>query len=476
MMTTDKLRLLRWPNHLAVLSLILTPLGFPAAQAQQQTALEEVVVTAQKREEALLDAPLAVTALSSEQLDRLGISSLGDLAQGAVPTLKVQPYPNSPATLILSIRGVGVADAGSVTTEIPVGIYVDGVYIGRSQGLGADILDLERLEILRGPQGSLYGRNTIGGAVNFITRKPSGEFGFKQKLSVGSDWGYYRSLTQVDLPAAEVLGGRLSARISYLLSDDDGWVENAGNGTNFQNYWSDSRDGGRLALRWEGDTVAVDYSYEDSTTEVGQAWFQLRQSPDGTVTPLNDGFRLGTVGFPIANVLDFVTMTDQNGDPNPGFLNTPAQVEAWRTAANEGGGRQERTPYPVHNIPTVVDTESHALTVSWDYSESLQLKSITSYREVSQDTTTAYAGAFGLGLTNLPNQGEIDPRQWSQEFQAIGEALDGRARYVAGVYQYEEDMSPNRQGQQRTNYVSIERCSGSSGGGQGDVGRSGGGR
>ena len=179
MMTTDRLRLLRWPNHLAVLSLVMTPLGFPAAQAQQQTALEEVVVTAQKREEVLQEAPLAVTALSSEQLDRLGITNLGDLAQGAVPTLKVQPFPNSPATLIISMRGVGVADAGSITSEIPVGIYVDGVYIGRSQGLGADILDLERLEVLRGPQGTLYGRNSIGGAVNFVTRKPSGRIWFQ---------------------------------------------------------------------------------------------------------------------------------------------------------------------------------------------------------------------------------------------------------------------------------------------------------
>ena len=118
-----------------------------------------------------------------------GISNLGDLGQGAVPSLKVQPYANSVATLIISIRGVGAEDAGSITTESPVGVYVDGVYLGRGQGLGADILDLERLEVLRGPQGSLYGRNSLGGAVSFVTLKPSGEFGFKQKFTYGAELG-----------------------------------------------------------------------------------------------------------------------------------------------------------------------------------------------------------------------------------------------------------------------------------------------
>ena len=465
-MNTGRSKTLVWTNYAAAFFLVLAPTGMPVAQAQQQTALEEVIVTAQKREELVQDAPLAVTALSAEQLDRLGISSLGDLGQGAVPSLKVQPYANSVATLIISIRGVGAEDAGSITTESPVGVYVDGVYLGRGQGLGADILDLERLEVLRGPQGSLYGRNSIGGAVSFVTLKPSGEFGFKQKFTYGADWDYYRSISQIDLPGFDIGGGRLSAKISYLKTDRDGWVENAGSalGADFGDYWSDAREGGRLALRWDLDNWVVDYSFDYAETEVGQAWFQLNESADGVATRVGsrsgdrdsgrstatDPFKLGTVGIRLDRLGDFLTAALGTND----LSELDDTLTAWRTAANEGSRRQERTPHPVQVSPTAVDTKGHTLNIAYQLSEDVLLKSITGYREVSQVTRNAYAGAFGGGFTNLPTGDIIDQSQWSQEFQIVGETSDGGIRYVGGIYYYEEEVN-ERQGDFRTHYVTL---------------------
>ena len=463
-MNTDRSKTLVWTNYAAAFFLVLAPTGMPVAQAQ--ITLEELVVTAQKREEPVQDLPLAVTALSAEQLDRLGISSLGDLGQGAVPFLKVEPYANSVATLIISIRGVGAEDAGSITTESPVGVYVDGVYLGRGQGLGADILDLDRLEVLRGPQGSLYGRNSIGGAVSFVTLKPSGEFGFKQKWTYGGDWDYYRSISQIDLPGFDIGGGRLSAKISYLETDRDGWVENAGSalGADFGDYWSDAREGGRLALRWDFDDWVVDYSYDYAETEVGQAWFQLRESADGVATRVGsrsgdrdngrataaDPFKLGTVGIRLDRLGDFLTAALGTNDLSE-LDNT---LTAWRTAANEGSRRQVRTPHPVQASPTAVDTKGHTMNIAWEPSEDVSIKSITGYREVSQVTRNAYAGAFGRGVTNQPTGDIIDQSQWSQEFQIVGEILDGGIRYVGGIYYYEEEVN-ERQGDFRTHYVTL---------------------
>ena len=453
---------------LAVLALIMSPVTAPSAWAQQRVELEEIVVTAQKREETLQDAPVALTALSSEQLTNLGIKNLADLSQGAVPTLRISPYPNSPSTLIIAMRGVGVADAGSVTTEIPVGIYIDGVYVGRSQGLGADIIDLERLEVLRGPQGTLYGRNSSGGAVSFVSKKPTGEFGFKQSLSAGTDWDYLRSVTQLNLPSYDVGGGDLSLKFSYLYSQRDGWVENPNTGEFGSNFWGDDREGGRFAAYWERSNFSANYSYDFGETEVGQAWFQLYQSPDGRPTEVFPDafpgqFRVGTVGFPIANVAGFISATEAGNQ-----LAFITSVAPWRTAANESGARSELIPHPVNNRPTTVDTEAHTLNLVWDINENLQIKSITGYREVEQFTTTAYSGAFGIGLTNLPFQGRIEQEQFTQEFQLIGDALDSKLRYVAGVYYFDEDIT-ERQGQNRTAYVTMNDILAAARAGAGDL-------
>ena len=439
-------------------------LGAPPAAAQDEriSALEEVIVTARKREESLQDAPLAVTALSADILEARGLNSLADLGAGAVPTLKAQPYPNAPSTLIIGMRGTGAADAGQVTTEIPVGIYIDGVYLGRSQGLATDLLDLERVEILRGPQGSLYGRNSVGGAVNFVSRKPSGEFGFQQTLSWGDKWGERRSVTHVDIPA---IGG-VSARLSLLDAKDDGWVDNTRTEANNFNYGYEDQEGVRLALRWQIGNTIFDYSYDDSEIENTQSFFQSTAADGGNgfgITP--EGIRQlniaaenvrsapltpGSVDSVDLGILEQIVQDIQT--EGNGGADSPL-VQRWLVPTDD---RLSQTPVARYVRPTVVEAKGHNLTIEAEVSENFSIKYIGSYRELSQHTFNAYGGPLtgGAGLTNAPVGGIIDQDQTTHELQFLGEALEGRLKYVAGLYYFREDVF-EAQGNNRVAYESF---------------------
>jgi len=136
----------------------------------------DIIVTAQRRSERLQSVPIAISAISADAIANQGITNLERLSTAA-PSLNVVAYPNSSDTLTLTMRGQGAGDVGQITRDGGVGLYVDGFYIGRPQGALLDLGEPERIEVLRGPQGTLYGRNTTGGAINIISKKPTGEFG-----------------------------------------------------------------------------------------------------------------------------------------------------------------------------------------------------------------------------------------------------------------------------------------------------------
>ena len=418
-----------------------------SAQDERITALEEVVVTARKREESLQDTPLAVTSLSSDILEARGLNNLADLGAGAVPTLKAQPYPNAPTTLIIGMRGTGASDAGAISTEIPVGIYLDGVYLGRSQGLATDLLDLERVEILRGPQGSLYGRNSVGGAVNFIARKPSGEFGFQQTLSWGDKWGERRSVTHLDVPAI----GPVSARLSFLNAQDDGWVTNTREEPNNFNYGYQDREGVRLALRWTIGNTVFDYSYDDSDTAVTQSFYQS-SAADGSngfgLTPaglaaLNNEIADGS-GASLSDIVLAIQTEGNGGEDSP-------LVERWLVPTDD---RLTATPVGRYVRPTTVETKGHTFSFESEINEYFSIKYIGAYREVSQVTINAYGGPLtgAAGLTNAPTGGTIDQDQTTHELQFLGEALDGRLKYVTGLYYFKENINEG----QGSNHVAYQ--------------------
>ena len=157
------------------------------AQGRSSALLEEIVVTARKREENLQDTPIAVSAFTGDALDFRGVTEIGKLDQ-FVPNLVLNEsttYSNVTNAAVY-IRGIGQNDFTPVI-DPGVGIYVDGVYLGRSVGAVLDIVDVDRVEVLRGPQGTLFGRNTIGGAISLSSKKPGREFGGKVDVKYGTD-------------------------------------------------------------------------------------------------------------------------------------------------------------------------------------------------------------------------------------------------------------------------------------------------
>lgn len=177
--------------------------------------LEEIVVTAQKREQNLQDVPIAVAALGEEQLKINRVLNLLDLGSVA-PGVSVRNAPGGLGAPHVTSRGID--SSGSLPgSDKSISINIDGVYIGAAYGLTNDLLDLVRVEALRGPQGTLFGRNTTGGALSFVTADPTGEFGFRQELS-GGNFNHFRSISHLELPQT----GAFSGYVSYL-HNQRGW-------------------------------------------------------------------------------------------------------------------------------------------------------------------------------------------------------------------------------------------------------------
>lgn len=198
-----------------VLTLIIAVLA-PGSLAQ--TVLEEIVITAQKREQSIQDVPIAVTALSGEELLRNGISDVFDLQQ-STPGLTVAQNQNS-TTSNFSIRGVGTSGS-NFGLESSVGLYVDGIYRARQSSMINEMVDMERVEVVRGPQGTLFGRNSPSGAVLMYTKKPSHEFGGYLNLSMGN----YDQRSINGAIGGSVKEDVLAYRLTGFMTDRDGYAD-----------------------------------------------------------------------------------------------------------------------------------------------------------------------------------------------------------------------------------------------------------
>ena len=178
---------------LPAVAVVVVSFGFgalsPAAAESAQSSpvvIEEVVVTARKREEAAQDVPVAITALTSE-LTSSTIRNLTDV-NGHAPNVNIDSSPGRTGGAAISIRGISPTRLDDNTFDSPIGVMIDGIYLGTSAGQVIENFDLERIEILRGPQGTLFGKNTVGGVVNVIRTRPTGEIGARLKYTIGK-WG-----------------------------------------------------------------------------------------------------------------------------------------------------------------------------------------------------------------------------------------------------------------------------------------------
>lgn len=349
----------------------------PAIERQHE---DEITVTARKREENVQEVPVAVTVTSGEVLEDTSAPDISVL-QSYVPNLSVYAGRNQSTTLTAFMRGIGQADP-LWGVDPGVGLYLDDVYMARPQGALLDVYDVERVEVLRGPQGTLYGKNTIGGAIKYVSRAPTDDLEAKVSVAGGSH-GTQDLRAVVSGPLVE---GKLRGKLAVASLQRDGWGENLFTGRDVSDKDSTAF---RLALDWLAtDRVKVQLSADRTEDDAEPKGYQ----------------RL------VANPLC------------PIFLGTTCAPLNDRYDTQSGLAPLNRT-----------DSEGYALTVGWDLNPALQLKSITAYRESDSDNNidfdTTPARIIDVVATYYDEQ-------VSQELQLVydgGGKIDG----VVGVYYFD---------------------------------------
>jgi iron complex outermembrane receptor protein len=237
------------------------------APTDQSVTLDDIVVTAQRRSQALLDVPLAISALNSENLTKKGITNSANLAT-AVPNLQVSsPYGNTQPNF--SLRGISVANEYNANQASPVGVYIDDVYIASRTSQGMGLFDLDRVEVLRGPQGTLFGRNTTGGAINFITQRPNLS-GFNGRIEGG--YANFNTFSAQGAFETTPIENEFGIRAAFNYQKGDGQIKNiAANGRDANS--TDTLQG-RLSIRFKPNDGPVDinlraYAGRDRGTQAG---------------------------------------------------------------------------------------------------------------------------------------------------------------------------------------------------------------
>jgi iron complex outermembrane receptor protein len=405
------------PLRVAILSVLAAAAWSATAHAQASgdepgatgTVLEEIIVSARKREESLQETPISVTAFTGEGIAARGIETTRDLGQH-VPNLVANngsSVSGNNATGAFFIRGIGQIDF-TLNTDPGVGLYVDEVYIARAVGSVMELLDLETVEVLRGPQGTLFGRNTIGGAIQLRSRPPGKEAGATVQVEIGTD-DLRRARIAADLPISETFTTRLSA--SY--TEQDGFVERPVDGTMLGDV---DELAGRLAMRWEpADSVVADLVVDASR--------EREESPPTKATALDGASAFGAFhNAVVAGTPDCL--------PPPGSFTNPACFNAQFLTGDS------YSTYATAHSQSDLDAWGAALTVAVDINDSLRFKSITAYRDTE-----------ALGFRDGDNSPHViaetqdiwDHEQLSQEFQLAGEAFGEALEWIVGLYYFEEE-------------------------------------
>ncbi|WP_374529764.1 TonB-dependent receptor [Novosphingobium sp.] len=264
----------------ASLIAVAAPALAQEAEENQGSGLDEIVVTAQKREQNLQDVPLAISAISAEKVEKLGISDSRDLS-GMAPNVTIVQGTTSSAAAVISIRGIPTPASETFGLDTANGLYVDGVYIARSGASALDVMDIERIEVLRGPQGTLFGRNTTGGAIHFISRKPS------ETLRVKAEAGYGNFNAwngKISLDPGRILG--IDTSFSYSHRERNGVVDNILQPDDSKDPGARKTDAFRFAARAElGSTGSIQYIFDWSKTTGSPTNFQLTNVANGAIRP-----------------------------------------------------------------------------------------------------------------------------------------------------------------------------------------------
>ena len=404
-------------NIKTILTAAALCLSYGTAHAEEAYSdAADIIVTATKRETNLQDTPISIAVVSNEDLKNRQVQSLLDLSDGAVPSLRVATFESRQSALTVGMRGIVPGDANQPAREQGVGVYIDGVYLGRQHGLNAGFLDVERIEVLRGPQGTLFGRNTEGGAVNLVSKAPTGEWGGSTTTGFGN-YGSYNSNLRLNLPKF----AGFSIKLDGAIQHQNATTKNPLEGQYGWNYYH--RYGGRAAIRWEPTTnltadVAVDLGRDNNTPFLSQL---INYNPYNR--PVATLSQIATAGNKIPS--GFIA-------PLPSMV----QVQPERADVAAIGVIQE---------PSVGKTFGVMSTVKYGITDDLELRSITAWRTVS-DRQFDNSGGANRTPVFTPNAtfsrysiAKLDQRQFSQELQAVGTL--GNLDYVFGAYYFNESAS-----------------------------------
>jgi iron complex outermembrane receptor protein len=364
-------------------------------QVKEKQKIETITVTSQKRIERLIDVPISVTNVGQEELKQRGVKKLQDISEVA-PNISMSGGKNFSQKI--TIRGVG-ANSRNIGFDSRVGVYIDGVYLGQSPAVNQGLIDLERVEVLRGPQGTLFGKNTIAGAINLISQEPIDEFEGSVNINAGSN-----NLREYNLKLNVPLGDATAAKVFLNKSDEDGYMKNT-----FLNTRPGGKDdlSGRINLVSEvSDNLQLNFSTDYSTQDT------LAFSDKGIT---------GVFGTSGAHPLDAL-LASVYGDVLGG------------TADKKYENHQDK------DVFEDVTVWGSSLTLDYSMDNDFSFKSITAYRDTSISTQidSDHSAADWL---RTPYTDEY--QQASQEFQLI--SPDGEAfKYIFGAYLFSLNSTTDR--------------------------------
>jgi iron complex outermembrane receptor protein len=406
-----------------------TPLLAQAAQAERAVAdgIEEIVVTAQRREESLQDVPIAVTAFSAAELERRNISSALDLVQ-YVPNFVGHNNTGLATANAYFIRGVGDTES-LASKDPPVGTYVDDLFFSRQSANNFAFFDVERVEVLRGPQGTLFGRNTTGGAINVIVKKPGESYGGFAEVGYGR-FDQVTARASVDVP----LSPTFLSKVSAYYSDDNGYVKNV---TTNETLNDERGYGGRLALRAISDKL----TWEGAATFMHAAGSNLINFDCNPAAPTQCDGRFASTGLRKANggQTQYPTITVANGK---GAFPLGNETDTFIVASNFGIDLSEALK--INFISGYIHTTQ---TYNLDFFDGRAAPAFTFVNDPATNRPTANSNLSPTTTAGGPVRGlrgafaiaaDARSKQFTQEIKLTGSLYDKLIEYVGGFYYYDE--------------------------------------
>jgi len=445
----------------AVPGLILSFMAANAAQAQ----IETVVVTVEKRTENVQNVPIAITAFTGTMLQDKNITDLHGLSN-LTPNVNLDggaPFSGDSSVLSASIRGIGQDDF-AFNLDPGVGVYVDGIYYARTIGSNVNLLDVSRIEILKGPQGTLFGRNTIGGAISVVTRDP-GETPMVEVEGTTGSFNRRDINVTADFPLASNLLSSLTVQsvqrdgyqkvIPYNnvnnytfdpISPDTAGVREGGGVDTHDSFGGQNKQSvrGKLLYTPRQDltlTLTADWTHQDQSATPNTVLQTFPNTP-GSAGSIAELYTLCLAGIPIGQLCNLHRADGWNSKTNspagpglPSLFDSPNLVPISPETTQTGN---IDTTYANGPNYAKFDTEGVGLTAAWVLNDNMTLKSITGYRHITWSIGIDLDGSADHGnlLTVTDKQQQ---QQFTQELQLVGTAMDSRLNYVAGLYYFYEN-------------------------------------